>query len=486
MSGNRAVSRRRFVPMIGVVVALLAAACGGSKGAPSATGDTAPVLPACPVRALDGATTPVEVVVWHSWQAKQGDALRELADQYNASQSRVHVQVEAQSSSDEELLRKFTAAVPSRQLPALFVGNESETQAMVDSKVILPAQSCVEADRYDLSPFASTALDFYRVDGVLWPVTANPSSVILYYNREHFRRAGLDPDKPPSTLAELRADAEKIKAAGIVDKPFVHETNAFETEYWLNGARAPIVDNDNGRSAPATAAALQGNDKTLELFNWFKGMNDAGLLQAIPPSEGQINQYLAMANQQASMLVEPSGAATSVESFMAGNLDTASVGAAGVTNNGLDISAGPLPGLDGAGRTKMGGQAWFLTSTTPDAVQAGAWDFVKFLNTEPAQVKLLVEGSYLPFRTSAASTPEAQQFFSSSLAGRWLKLANDQLLAIDPSFPGALIGPYSDTRDSLRDALGSVVYKGTAPESAIATSQQQITAAIDNYRQGGF
>ena len=50
---------------------------------------------------------------------------------------------------------------------------------------------------------------------------ADSRHVLLYYNRNHFRRAGLDPDTTPQTFAEVRADAEKIKAAGIVDKPFV-------------------------------------------------------------------------------------------------------------------------------------------------------------------------------------------------------------------------------------------------------------------------
>jgi len=65
-------------------------------------------------------------VVWHSLVAKQNDTLRALADEYNAGQSRVHVQIENVAATDEELMRKFTAAVPSRQLPALFVGNDTE------------------------------------------------------------------------------------------------------------------------------------------------------------------------------------------------------------------------------------------------------------------------------------------------------------------------------------------------------------------------
>ena len=70
----------------------------------------------------------------------------------------------------------------------------------------------------------------------------------------------------------------QIKAAGVTDTPFVHEVASYKTEFWLTGAQASIVDNDNGRSAPATRATLSDNAKALELFDWFAQMEADGLL----------------------------------------------------------------------------------------------------------------------------------------------------------------------------------------------------------------
>jgi len=475
---------------VAAALALVAVACsssGSGSGSGGATNGTeAAALPPCPLEALAQATQPVEVVVWHSLLAKQNDTMKELADLYNASQSKVRVRMENTAATDEELLRKFTAAVPSRQLPGIFVANDTMTQTMVDSQVALPAQSCINADNYDMSPFSKTVMSYYTVNGVLWAASANPGSALLFYNKDHFRRAGLDPDNPPKTLAEIRTAAEKIKAAGIVDKPFVHETASYKTEFWLTGAHAPIVNNDDGRSAPATSAALEGNDSTLALFRWFDGMNRDGLMQGIPVAEGQIGQYLAMAQQQASMVVESSSGATSIEAFLGGTLDPSSVGAAGVSRSGLDFGAGLFPGIYEPGRTQMGGPAWYIISSQPPEVQAAAWDFLKFMNSESSQVKMLTEASYLPYRLSAATTPEAKAFFDASLAGGWLRLANTQVQTIDPAFPGPLIGPYAETRIALRDALSNVLVKGTTPEAAIAGAQQEINTALQNYGQGGF
>ncbi len=41
------------------------------------------------------------------------------------------------------------------------------------------------------------------------------SEPILYYNKTLFKKAGLDPNKPPQTLAEIRTDAEALKKVGV-------------------------------------------------------------------------------------------------------------------------------------------------------------------------------------------------------------------------------------------------------------------------------
>ena len=78
-------------------------------------------------------------------------------------------------------------------------------------------------------------------------------------------------------------------------------------------------------------------------------------------------------------------------------------------------------GVDAAGKAQVGGNGFFITTTGTDAQKAAAWDLVKWWNQEPQQVQWHVEGSYLPFLASAASSPEVQAFWTSSLAGSFLK-----------------------------------------------------------------
>jgi sn-glycerol 3-phosphate transport system substrate-binding protein len=258
-------TRRRPLVAASLAGALLLAACGG--GSDDTGGGGGGGLPPCPLDALDTATGPVEVVIWHSQLAQTLETLEALVADYNTSQDRVRVRLEGQGASYEELVRKFTQAIPTQQLPAAVVVDDTSTQFMADSGVVLPAQSCIDAAGVDVGQFLPTAVDYYTVDGALYPASASLGTALTYYNKNHFRRAGLDPEDPPQTLAELRSTAEALRAAGVTETPMVLSLSSWIFEFWLTGAGAPIVDNDNGRGADgATAAALADNATALELL----------------------------------------------------------------------------------------------------------------------------------------------------------------------------------------------------------------------------
>jgi sn-glycerol 3-phosphate transport system substrate-binding protein len=484
--------RARLRRSVGALCALvlLAAACGDDGGSAAPGDDGTADLPECPLDALDDATGAVEVVVWHTQTARPLQVLEELTAEYNGSQDRVRVRLESQGASYEEIQRRFNESIRSRDLPALILVDDTFTRSMADSGVVLPAQSCIDAEGTDVSGFLEVARSYYTIDDVLWPVSANLGNILLYFNRDHFRQAGLDPADPPSSLAEVRAAAEAIKAAGVAVTPLAHEFSAWKTEFWLTGAGAPVVDNDNGRGdGETTSATLANSPDALELFEWFRAMLDDGLMLGVPATPGQIDQYLALATESASMLIDTSSAATSIEAFLGGEvLDDVDLDGAEVEVEGLDISAGAFPGLRDGDPTQMGGGAWYLLATVPDEVQAAAWDFASFMNAAHAQSRLLVGGSYLPYLTAAADEPEAAAYLAgeSGRAGRWLAIANEQVRTIAPGFPGPLIGPYDEFREHLVKAQDDLVFGGASPQDALTRAQAAIDAALERYSEEGF
>jgi len=472
------------------VLALLLSACGSSgddTASPTTSG-----LPECPVGALDDATGPVEVVLWHFLAGETGAAVQQLADEYNASQSKVRVRVESQGTTNDELWSKYRAGIGTGDLPAIAVTDDTVTIDMVNSGTVLPAQSCIEADAYDMSDFLQAAQQYYTIDDVLYPASVNLSGALLYYNENHFRRAGLDTNSQPATLDEVRQDAQAIKDAGVVDKPVILKVGPPLIEMWLTGVGQPVVNNDNGRGSGETTEAAFDTETTVNLYTWVQQMQADGLLTVVPDVPGQIDQYLGMAQQTASMTIETSTAATTIEKFLSGDTSVASQGTATAdTSNidlaALDIGAAPVPGIEAAGRLQMGGGAWYMTSTQPPEVQAGAWDFMKFFNSQSSQVTWNLRGSYLPYRTSAVDTPAIQERWTQTTAGQWLAIAYQELLdGVDPNFPGPLMGPYDEFRAAIRSSIEEMVFNGGAPAEVVTKASDETTAALQRYRDENF
>ena len=462
--------------------ALVAAACGGDSGGGS--DDSA----LCPVDALDSASGPVEITLWHTYVGLTNRTLNKLADDYNASQDRVKVRVESQGAAYEELLRKYRQGIPSGDLPAIGIMEDTNTQFLADSGTIIPGGACAEADGYTgYDDFAQGVKDFYSVDGVLQPASFNVSTVLLYYNRDHFERAGLDPDSPPQTLAEVAEYARKIKAAGIVDKPLVLNMQPWFTEFWLTGAGEGLVDNENGRGDGATTAGAFDNPATHQLFEQLKSMQDEGLLNPVPGTEGQFDHYFAIGLEQSSMTIETSTAVTTINAVLEGNLDPAELGLdTELPPIDVNVDAGPFPGLDGPSQGQLGGGVWYITNAGAPEEQAAAWDFVKYVNQPENQTLWHLEGSYLPVSQATVDSKAVQDFWATTRPGKWLRTAYDGLQNVDPAWPGPLIGPYTETRSAVRDALDALLFGGASPDDAISEANQKITDAITAYNDENF
>ena len=119
----------------------------------------------------------------------------------------------------------------------------------------------------------------------------------------------------------------------------------------------------------------------------------------MPGTEGQFDHYFALGLESASMTIETSTAVTTINGVLEGNVDPADLGLdTELPAIDVNVDAGPFPGLNGPNEGQVGGGAWYITNTGPDEVQAGAWDFVKYVNQPENQALWHTEGSYLPVR----------------------------------------------------------------------------------------
>ncbi len=515
---------RRLIPLLALLLSLslVAAACGGGGGddgddagdagddsgdsgdsgddggdsgdSGGDSGDDGAPLPPCPVGAHLDADGVVSIDFWHAYTAKTEEAMEDLAAGFNASQDKIVVNVEAQGSY-EQLLGKYRESIGFDDLPAIAITDAQAFRDMVDSGTVLPAQSCVEADQFDLSGIDELIRAMYSIDGALYPAALNVSTPVLYYNRDHFTAAGLDPDDPPGTIAELRDAAQALKDAGVATTPFSFLMQGWFIDTWLTGAGIPLVDADNGRAGNATTATFNGPE-ALEIFTLLDEMNDAGLIVPYSNTPGQVGQYLAMATNPpvASMLVETSTASTSIAAVLGGTSDLAGlVDQAGVDGDivgdvdlAIDLGVAPFPGLREPGRVFPTGGAFYITLSGTDAEQAAAWEFMKYVNGVEQQKIIHLKGSYLPINAGVVNDPEVRSVWETDAAGRWLATAYAQLEAIDPDFPGPILGPFTEQRDIINTALEDMILGGADPATVLATAEAELNEALADYVDANF
>jgi sn-glycerol 3-phosphate transport system substrate-binding protein len=494
---------------IALVGVLVLASCGGSDETSSAdaatetTGGGEATTDAesggeddvvCPVDALDEAEGPVEIVVWHTFIALQKRTLEALVEQYNASQDKVVVRAESQGVGSAELHTKIEQAAPDRSLPAVVVPDDTKTRFIADSGLFVPAEACFAADpeaqaiRDDLLPIAEAS---YTIDGQLWPASFSTLTALIYFNRDHFEAAGLDPDNPPTTIDEMLEAARTIKAANLpgVDRPMVFQANAFLLEWWLSGAVQELVNEENGRSGGWASESSFDNPTTREILTKLQDAKAEGILDITPGTDGNADHLLAMAGQLSSFTVDSSGAASTVAGVIEGTIAAEDLKAElGVElppglQLDLNMDAGPYPGVDAAGKGQVGGLVWYISNTVPPEEQAAAWDFLKFNNSVEAQVQWGIEGSSTPVSQAAAADPFLQEAWASTLGGQWQKVAYDVLAGIDTDFPGPVIGPYDEVRVAIEKAMDQVLLDDGSVEDAVVEADATITAALELYRQ---
>lgn len=480
---------RRLLALL-AVMALVLGACGGgddgdadaggSGGGSGEEGDGEQAAAGCPVDALDEADGPVEIEVWQAFTAETKNTFDALVEEFNSSQDRVRVVNQSQGTSYDEVLRKYVAGIPSGELPALAYLEDVSLKEVVDSGTLLPAEACEQEAGFETGQLP-VVRDYYTVDGTYWPGYVNVSEPILYYNGTHLRQAGLDPADSPETLDELRAVAEAVKETGV-PSPLALILNRWFVESWVSGAGETVVNNDNGRDGTATESTFD-NPATREVYEWIAGMAEDGLLQGFSATGGQINQYLAVAQQNSSMVIESSTASTAIKAVLGGVTydDADGITVEDIDPSVIDVRAGPFPGIEEPSQVRVSGGYFAMTNTGPPEEQAAAWEFMRWMWEAPQQVTWHLQGSYLPTTQVVANDPAVQEFWETDLAGKMLKTSYDQLLQVDTANAAPLIGPYTDYTEAIKTSLDRLVLEGASVDDVIAEADEAIQAALDEY-----
>jgi sn-glycerol 3-phosphate transport system substrate-binding protein len=391
---------------------------------------------------VSGAQAQTEIQWWHAMGGNLGETVNEIAAGFNKTQTEYKV-VPSYKGSYPETLTAAIAAFRAKQGPHIVQVFEVGTANMMAAKgAIYPIyQLMADAkEPFDPKAFIGPVYGYYSTtDGKLLSMPFNSSTPVLYWNKELLSKAGLDPNKGPTTWPELGEMAKKAVAAGakcgftpqwqtwtLIENygawhnlPYATKANGF------GGTDIELKFNDAPRIKLIQMMADWTKDKTF-VYGGREGKSDT-----------------LFNGGECAFRIGSSGSAAGAEKALGAD----KVGM-GMMPYSPDVIAKPQNSIIG------GATLWVLQGRPKDEYK-GVAKFMTFLSSAPVQAKWHQETGYVPITTAAAELTEKEGFYK-KFPGRDIAVKELTLNPPTDNSKGLRIGNFVQIRDVVDEELESV------------------------------
>ncbi|NMO54801.1 sugar ABC transporter substrate-binding protein [Actinoplanes sp. TBRC 11911] len=214
-------------------------------------------------------------------------------------------------------------------------------------------------------------------DGKVYALPFTAEASVTFYNKDLFKKAGLNPDKPPANFDEMLADARAIRKLGKDYYGFTMAgqcggCNVFETapHVWASGGK---ILSDDGKTA------MFDSPQVTDTLTFLRQMWTEGLMPPNAKTDAGVVQPTAFQSGKVGMV--------NLGAFFVQTL---------VADQKIDFGVTPIVGKTGGTASFAGGDEIAVTKGAKN--KAVAYDFVKWATDEPAQT-ILAKNSIVPVRT---------------------------------------------------------------------------------------
>ena len=207
----------------------------------------------------------IHVSYWEKWSGAEEDAMQQVVDEFNHSQNRIVVDFLSVGDIEQKTIMATAGGDPP-DIAGLYVTNIC---SFADRDALMPLDPFIQEDGSTsdqfLSRYSKAYADMGSYQGKVWAVPSTPTTVALFWNKELFRAAGLDPEKPPRTLMELDSRSAKLtrrdSSGNLVQVGFLPQASGGWTwafPQWFGGE---LFDGKN--------VTLGTNPANLAAFRWM-------------------------------------------------------------------------------------------------------------------------------------------------------------------------------------------------------------------------
>ncbi len=390
-----------------------------------------------------------EIQWWHANTGFLGERVNEIVTKFNSSQNDYEVKAVYKGSYPETLTAGI-AAYRAKTQPHLLQVFEVGTQTMLSSGAIYPVYQLMKDHgvKIDWADFLSVVRSYYSQGGNLSSMPFNSSTAILYYNRTIFKKAGLDPTKPPTTYEQIEKAAKACIKAGATKIGF---TTAWPSWTLVENAHAwhdqPFADMDNGFKGMATRLKINGDFgmKTWTMLaRWQK--------------EG-IYTYSGRTSKGDQPIVNGEAAIGLASTALVGTLTRTAK---------FDWGTGNLPRMAGypQGNSIIGGASLWVMKGKKAEEYKGVASFLAFLAKPEQQAWWHASTGYLPVSKSALGALQKTDHFQKN-PDMWTAFNQIMSGKTTANSQGIRLGNFNAVRDHIEAELENVLGGKKTPKQGL-------------------
>lgn len=407
------------------------------------------------IRPAHAQAAKTKIVWWHAMTAALGQEVNRLVDAFNASQSAVEVTA-IYKGGYADLLTATIAAYRAGQAPHIAQIFEVGTGTMLAAgKAVKQVWELAKETGVKIDPkaYIPSVRGYYSLaDGRMASMPFNSSTAVMWINRDAFRKAGLDPTKPPATWQEVEAAAKAIKAKNAAEIPM---TTAWPT--WIQLEQYSALHN---LPFASKADGFEGLDAVLTINNKGQVKHIARLLRMA--KEGTF-KYAGRDNAADPLLVSGQAGIHFDSSGMRGDLVKSAKfdwGEAFLPYD-PDIIKHPLNSIIG------GASLWAMTAPgRTKAEYKGVAEFLTFLGTPENSAAWHQHTGYVPV-TFAGFELSKQQGFYEKNPGADLPVLQLTRGTVTNNSRGLRLGRLPEIRNIIQEELEKALQGGQNAQQAM-------------------
>ena len=405
---------------------------------------------------------------WHPNSGLVGTASEELIKTFNRTVGedlKIRVEGVYQGKANDVLtkLKPILQSKDQRDLPDLAQLDGSAVLDIRDSAQLITINELAGNEPEYLSKIVEATLNSITYQGKILAMPFNASTILLYYNKDAFAKAGIA--KPPRTLDDVKTAAAKLRQTddegrtvfwGIANVP-----TTYELMVWLghqNGLTY-LTDFENGHIGAPTRVLFDENGTMVNFLTKWQAIYDTGSLANLT---SDLNG--AFASGQVAMILASTSNLSTIVSMVGDRFEV------GVANM-------PMVDENATGGVNVGGGAiWAFDNGKNN--QWAIWEFLKFATSAEEQLKWHIATGYFPVNVDTYELPE----FKSHLQEHPLfGVASRQLMDSNPKLQGIWVPSAYQIYYAFQSGILKMLEEKQTPQAASKAIAKEINGYLQEY-----